>query len=163
MNSLPPPTPPWAHPPEGPAAPKSRNRRGVVVGIVAAAGLVAIGVALGSQLGDRSTADPDSGRSAETAQVARPSTPEGDETETTPSGSGDIMPDVMCMNLQDAQDAIQRAGVFFSRSHDATGQGRHQLLDSNWQVVAQTPEAGTPIGEFEPVLDVVKYGEPSPC
>jgi hypothetical protein len=73
-----------------------------------------------------------------------------------------IMPDVVCLDLQTAQDTIQQAGVFFSRSHDATGRDRMQLLDSNWQVVAQTPAPGTPIGELEAELDVVKYGEPSP-
>lgn len=74
-----------------------------------------------------------------------------------------LMPDVMCMNLQQAQNEIQDHGVFFSRSEDATGQGRMQMVDSNWQVVGQVPEAGTPIGEFEAVLFVVKFGEPSPC
>jgi hypothetical protein len=74
-----------------------------------------------------------------------------------------IMPDVVCLDLQTAQDTIQEAGVFFSRSHDATRQDRMQLLDSNWQVVAQRPAPGTPIGELEAVLDVVKYGETSPC
>jgi hypothetical protein len=74
-----------------------------------------------------------------------------------------IMPDVVCLDLQTAQDTIQQAGAFFSRSHDATGQDRMQLLDSNWQVVAQTPAPGTPIGELEAVLDVVEFGEPSPC
>ncbi len=74
-----------------------------------------------------------------------------------------LMPDVMCMNLQEAQNEIQDHGVFFSRSEDATGQSRNQIIDSNWQVVGQSPEAGTPIGEFEAVLFVVKYGEPSPC
>ncbi len=64
------------------------------------------------------------------------------------------------MNLQDAQDFIQEAGVFFSRSDDATGQGRSQIIDSNWVVVAQNPEPGVPIGEFEAVLSAVKYGEP---
>jgi hypothetical protein len=151
-------------PPGEPAAPRRSNRRGVVVGIVAAAGLVAVGVALGAQLGDRSTADPNTEPAAETAaSESAPRNQEGDRGDTASSDPGDVMPDVVCMNLQDAQDAIQRAGVFFSRSHDATGQGRHQFLDSNWQVVAQTPEPGTPIGEFEPVLDVVKYGEQSPC
>jgi hypothetical protein len=33
------------------------------------------------------------------------------------------MPDVVCHNLQDALDEIQEAGVFFSRSEDATGRG----------------------------------------
>ena len=69
------------------------------------------------------------------------------------------MPDVVCMDLQSAQDTIQEAGVFFSRSNDATGDDRMQLVDSNWLVVGQTPAAGTPIGEFEAVLDVVKFGE----
>jgi beta-lactam-binding protein with PASTA domain len=73
------------------------------------------------------------------------------------------MPDVMCMNLQQAQDTIQAAGAFFSRSEDATGQGRAQLIDSNWIVVGQRPAPGTPIGEGDAVLSVVKIGESSPC
>jgi hypothetical protein len=87
-----------------------------------------------------------------------------DETDRT-EGADEaqaIMPDVVCLDLQTAQNRIQEAGVFFSRSHDATGRDRAQLLDSNWQVVAQTPAPGTPIGELEAVLDVVKHGEPSP-
>lgn len=70
------------------------------------------------------------------------------------------MPNVTCTNLQDAQDLIQEAGVFFSRSEDASGQGRHQIRDSNWVVLSQDPPPGTPIDEFEAVLAVVKYGEP---
>ena len=69
------------------------------------------------------------------------------------------MPDVLCMTLQEAQDEIQDHGVFFSRSEDATGQDRMQLMDSNWIVVGQTPVAGTPIGEGDAVLSVVKIGE----
>ncbi len=75
-----------------------------------------------------------------------------------------LMPSVLCMNLQDAQNEIQDHGVFASGSEDATGQGRRQIIDSNWQVVGQDPEAGTPIGEFDATLFVVKYGEePNPC
>lgn len=74
-----------------------------------------------------------------------------------------MMPDVVCMNLQAAQDRIQEAGVFFSRSADATGAGRRQVVDSNWIVVGQTPPAGAPVGELEAVLSAVKIGEPSPC
>lgn len=69
------------------------------------------------------------------------------------------MPDVVCMNLQAAQNEIQDRGVFFSRSEDATGASRSQILDRNWVVVRQTPAAGQPIGEFEAVLYVVKIGE----
>jgi PASTA domain len=74
-----------------------------------------------------------------------------------------LMPNVVCMNLQDAQDLIQEQGVFLSLSQDATGEGRMQILDANWQVVSQFPAAGTPIDEGDAMLDVVKYGESSPC
>ena len=66
------------------------------------------------------------------------------------------MPDVVGMNLQDAQDLIQESGVFFSRSEDATGAGRLQVIDSNWTVVAQTPAPGELIGEGDAVLSVTK-------
>ncbi len=75
-----------------------------------------------------------------------------------------VMPNVLCMNLQDAQDYIQTFGVFLSFSEDATGAGRNQVIDSNWQVVAQYPDPGTPFGEGDATLYVVKYGEqPNPC
>lgn len=77
--------------------------------------------------------------------------------------SAAAMPNVLCMNLQAAQDKIQEAGVFFSRSEDATGQGRMQVLDRNWIVVAQTPDPGTPISEGDAVLSVVKNDEPNSC
>ena len=73
------------------------------------------------------------------------------------------MPAVVCMNLQAAQDLIQEQGVFFSRSHDATGQGRRQISDRNWVVVEQSPAPGTPISEGDADLGAVKIGEPSPC
>ncbi len=73
------------------------------------------------------------------------------------------MPAVVCMNLQTAQNAIQAAGVFFSRSADATGAGRMQVLDSNWIVVGQQPSPGALVGEGDAVLSVVKIGEPNNC
>lgn len=83
--------------------------------------------------------------------------------EVTPAAAPAVMPNVVCMNLQDAQDTIQSAGVFFSRSADATGAGRRQLVDSNWIVVDQTPSAGSPFGKIDAVLSAVKIGEPNPC
>jgi hypothetical protein len=94
----------------------------------------------------------------DTASVAEETTlPE--ETQS----SAILMPDVVCMNLQKAQDTIQEAGVFFSRSFDATGRGRRQILDRNWIVVSQTPDAGEPIEEGDAKLGAVKKGEPNPC
>lgn len=73
------------------------------------------------------------------------------------------MPNVVCMNLQRAQDEIQDHGVFYSRSVDATGEGRRQVIDSNWVVIRQTPAAGAPIDEGEAVLYVVKLSENNSC
>lgn len=53
--------------------------------------------------------------------------------------------------------------MFYSRSKDASGQGRMQVLDRNWIVVAQTPDPGTPISEGDAVLSVVKNDEPNSC
>ena len=61
------------------------------------------------------------------------------------SGSSWTMPNLVGMNLQDAQDAIQQLtnnDVFYTRSTDLTGQARNQLMDRNWQVCASTPAPG---------------------
>lgn len=70
-----------------------------------------------------------------------------------------LMPDLFCRGLQAAQDEIQDHGVFGSKSKDATGQGRRQIWDRNWVVVAQEPEPGEPIGEFDATLFVVKKSD----
>ncbi len=95
--------------------------------------------------------------------TAAPTTTVSAPPTAPPTLASSLMPNVVCMNLQDAQDTIQTAGVFFSRSFDATGAGRSQIIDSNWVVVSQDPAPGAPIAEVEPNLGAVKYGEPSPC
>lgn len=93
--------------------------------------------------------------------------PQSATTDTAPpvadTATRATMPAVVCMNLQTAQDLIQTTGVFYSRSVDATGRGRSQVVDRNWVVVAQRPAPGTPIGEGDAVLSVVKVGEPTDC
>ena len=74
-----------------------------------------------------------------------------------------LMPNVVRMGLQEAQDEIQDRGVFFSRSEDATGKGRMQLWDRNWIVTRQSPRAGTPIDEGDAILYVVKKSENHGC
>ena len=74
-----------------------------------------------------------------------------------------LMPNVICMGLQEAQDEIQDRGVFYSRSEDATGQGRMQLWDRNWIVIRQSPRAGTPIDEGDAILYVMKKSENHGC
>ena len=57
-------------------------------------------------------------------------------TNLNPLGGNDpedfLMPNVVCMNLQEAQDEIQDHGVLYSKSKDASGRNRMQLNDSNW-------------------------------
>jgi hypothetical protein len=79
------------------------------------------------------------------------------------SPEDDLMPDVVCMDLQDAQDEIQDHGVFLSRSVDASGEGRRQVWDRNWVVVRQTPAPGEQIGENDAVLYVLKDDETQAC
>lgn len=74
-----------------------------------------------------------------------------------------LMPDLVCFDLQAAQDEVQDHGVFFSRSEDASGEGRRQLWDRNWVVVDQDPAPGTPIGEGDAVFYVLKDDEPHGC
>jgi hypothetical protein len=73
------------------------------------------------------------------------------------------MPDVVCMDLQAAQDEIQDRGVFLSRSEDASGEGRRQIWDRNWVVVDQSPQPGEPIGERDAILYVLKDDEVDSC
>ena len=151
------------------------------------AALVAGGIAVaflsardgGSEDSGNSQATPVSTGNATTTAAAAPSTtaptyiiPADTSPPTTDDGLNPLggnspedkrMPDVICMNLQAAQDEIQDHGVFFSKSVDATGKGRRQILDRNWIVVDQRPQAGDKIGEGDAVLSVVKTDEPNDC
>lgn len=52
------------------------------------------------------------------------------------------MPIVTGLNLQDAQDILQSLGSYLLDQQDASGEGRAQLIDSNWKVCSQEPAAG---------------------
>lgn len=100
--------------------------------------------------------------------TAEPALTESRATPSAPPVRVDFaMPDLVGANLQDAQNAVQRLGIFFSVSHDLLGT-RNQVLDSNWKVCSQTPAPGTRIaGEtsaFEGTFDfgVVKLTEDCP-
>lgn len=68
------------------------------------------------------------------------------------------VPDVSGMNHQDAQNAMQRAGLYNLREVDGTGQGRALLIDRNWVQTGQTPAAGTEVTPDTVItLTAVKY------
>lgn len=127
---------------------------------------MAISIAvIGGCSSDKATTTSSSSTSDETTvqnAAASPDTP----APTADAGAVEsaVMPDVQCgTDLQVAQDRVQETGVFFSRSEDATGRGRNQIMDSNWTVVGQRPTAGTQIGEGDAVFLVVKDDEFTGC
>jgi PASTA domain len=68
------------------------------------------------------------------------------------------VPDVSGMNHQDAQDAMQRAGLYNLREVDGTGRGRALVIDRNWVQTAQDPPPGTEVGADAVItLTAVKY------
>ena len=82
-------------------------------------------------------------------------------TDTTSVGSGSFaMPSVVGMILQDAQDLLQSNGSYLMDQVDATGQGRFQMLDSNWKVCSQSPLAGASVTTDQMItLSAVKLDE----
>jgi hypothetical protein len=67
---------------------------------------------------------------------------------SSPAPSAWTMPNEIGKGLQRAQDDIQALtgdAIFFTYSTDALGLNRHQILDSNWLVCSETPNAGTTI------------------
>jgi hypothetical protein len=73
------------------------------------------------------------------------------------------MPMLVGQNLQVAQDILQSYGSFFLSQEDASGAGRSQLIDSNWYVCTQSPQAGAVVSIAEFVtLWSVKLSESCP-
>jgi hypothetical protein len=70
----------------------------------------------------------------------------------TKAPSGNILPDVVGKNHQEAQDALQAAGFYNLSEEDATGQGRKLILDRNWVVVEEVPKGGTVLDPKQRVL-----------
>ena len=73
-----------------------------------------------------------------------------------------VIPNVVCKDLQTAQDTLQAAGFYNLGSEDGSGEGRSQLIDRNWVVVKQSVPAGSSRGAgTRVVLTSVKFGEPT--
>ncbi|WP_238071644.1 PASTA domain-containing protein [Rhodococcus zopfii] len=156
----------FAPPPPTPQSPKIR--RGVVIAALIAAAFVIFGIISDISDGLDPPSDDDATTTAPTTPPETsgpvPSTNSVAATTNPPRPSAmAVIPNVVCMNLQDAQDTIQAAGVFYSKSVDATGAGRAQVWDRNWIVVEQTPAAGVDIDEGDVILSVVKEDEPHGC
>jgi ABC-type transport system substrate-binding protein len=55
------------------------------------------------------------------------------------------VPDVVGKIHQDAQNAMQAAGLYLLKELDASGQGRLLINDRNWRTTAQSVAAGTSV------------------
>jgi beta-lactam-binding protein with PASTA domain len=78
----------------------------------------------------------------------------------TKAPSGNLVPDVVGKNHQEAQDALQAAGFYVLGEEDATGRGRNLVMDRNWVVVEQNPKAGTVLDTKQKVtLKSKKYDD----
>ena len=76
-------------------------------------------------------------------------------------GGPGVVPNVVCAELQAAQDALRSSGFLLLTSKDGTGAGRVPLLDRNWVVIAQSEAPGSKPGTTTLItLTVVKHGEP---
>ena len=71
-----------------------------------------------------------------------------------------VMPKVVGMNLQLAQDLLQSKGSYVLDQEDFKGLSRLQILDSNWKVCAQSPSDGKRVSASTIVtLSSVKLSE----
>jgi PASTA domain-containing protein len=71
-----------------------------------------------------------------------------------------VVPNVVGMNHQLAQDTLQAAGFYLLLEEDATGQGRQLVWDRNWEVVSQSVPGGTTASIASPItLFSKKIGE----
>jgi beta-lactam-binding protein with PASTA domain len=66
--------------------------------------------------------------------------------------SGNLLPNVVGMVHQDAQDTLQAAGFHNLAEQDATGRDRTLIIDGNWVVVEQIPKAGTVLDPGQEVM-----------
>lgn len=85
---------------------------------------------------------------------------------TTGQAAQWVMPNLVGTVLQDAQDQIQRmtaGAIYFTDSHDVSGQGRHQVADDNWRVCDQNVPPGTTLTSTSKIdFGVVKLDETCP-
>jgi hypothetical protein len=144
---------------------------------VVVAGLAAMAV-LGTVIGGTSAQEPSevaasttsasASRAPATSSSPVPAPPPSSQAPTptaaAPTGVDFVMPDVVGMDLQSAQNLVQAHGVFLTVSHDLRG-SRNQVLDSNWRVCDQNIPPGQRVtGDMEGEIDfgVVKREEPCP-
>ncbi|WP_051684248.1 PASTA domain-containing protein [Blastococcus sp. URHD0036] len=151
-----------------PASRRTRFVAGALLVLVAAAGS-----ACSKEDDDPVVSSASAAEGSSTSAAAAP--PVTSDTATAPApapapssavdpGVDFVMPDLVGLDLQTAQNQVQTNGVFLSVSHDLLG-SRNQVVDSNWMVCTQNIPAGQQVtGDVEGSIDfgVVKREERCP-
>jgi hypothetical protein len=143
-------------------------KRHITTGLLFAVGLPLLAACGGGSDSDASpatvTVTSEAPASTPAPVAAPPSAVTPSAVATPDSGVDFAMPDMTGQVLQDAQDAMQGLGVFYSTSHDALG-SRFQVLDRDWIVCDQSVPVGQQVtGNAEGQIDfgVVKLSEACP-
>ncbi|WP_326622121.1 DUF3761 domain-containing protein [Streptomyces decoyicus] len=85
---------------------------------------------------------------------------DGESDASGSQGDAITVPDYTGQNLQEAQDAAQRAGIHLFKSRDLSMRERMQVWDRSWQVCEQEPAAGSVMQETDTLtFAVVKVEE----
>jgi hypothetical protein len=99
-------------------------------------------------------------RRKERAQKEAAATPEATQEAASEDGGGITVPNVVGLDHQAAQNAMQGEGLYNLAEKDCSGQGRLLLFDRNWEVVKTTPPGGAHVSEDTKItICSVKQGE----
>jgi hypothetical protein len=127
--------------------------------------LVVAGCGDASSPDDGGSATPPASTGQEQPAEQEPAEP-AQPAEQEPPAQQWVMPNLVGTVLQDAQNQIQAlsgGAVYFTDSHDLTGQSRNQVLDANWKVCTQNIAAGAALTSASTVyFGVVKVEEACP-
>ena len=122
----------------------SRGLRAVAVAAVAGA-VAAAGLAAGGGGGGPAPAAAVEGTFTVTLGKDRPKPPRGTRRKV-------VVPNVVGLDHQLAQDTMQAAGLLRLTEQDATGEDRLLLWDRNWTVVSQWPLPGARVARSQVVV-----------
>lgn len=149
---------PYQGTPNQPPPKQSRTARVVSLSIAGGIGLLVLMSILDSLADNEKDAKPAAGSAVASQEVETSAAGPADDVD---AGVLEVaaLPDLTGQTLQAAQDAAQAAGFFILTSSDATGAGRMQVLDRNWQVCSQTPAAGSASTDTAVDFSTVKLEE----
>jgi hypothetical protein len=131
------------------------NKHATVAALITVAAL-ALTACEGTETGSGGAQTPTVSQSA-ASQNAANSDIDDNKAETA------TLPEMAGKGLQSAQDQAQKAGFYNLTSHDALGRGRNQILDRQWKVCFQTPQAGERPTDTKVDFATVKLEEDCPA